>query len=316
MNNYTHELIDVLGNAIIEDDSDYGACYADYASESIARITVNNIKGDARYAVNITYNDYETGRPCRTAHHIYLTDLIRFYDNPYVNATASKRFRDSRELIMDFMKSFLYNNVFCTKHTGKMTGINSCSTSAACNARCKARAEKAKDGCICKECFALQQMSYQKSTNLKYARNTELLTSIKLYWYMIPLADSNDVFRFESFGDLNNEQQFANYCTIAETRRHITHTLWTKNPDIIESACKHGAHIPDNMIIIYSSPWVNHVSKGIEARYPFIEKVFTVWTSEEEASKAGYSINCAKRSCNTCRRCYTHGIDRIHELLK
>lgn len=308
-----NRLNNVNGATIVKQTAHAGTWYAARVSADVARITVNNVPGVDRYAVNVTYINPLTGRPFNRSHHVYLVDFLEYY----LNDVEHYNDEDMYKLITDFMKDFLQNHVFCTGHTGKMHGITSCSTCAACNARCKARYEGGAENCICTKCFAFSQMEYQKSTRLKYARNTEVLTKIRLNWEWVPEEVSNNIFRFESFGDLNNPLQFENYCSIAASRPAVMHTLWTKNPDIIEKAIETGTGIPANMIIIYSSPIINDVRANMLERYWFINKIFTVWTSEEAAKKAGCKINCGARDCNICRRCYRFESETfIHELLK
>ena len=306
-------LNNVNGNAIVMQTAKAGTWYAARVSADVARITVNNVPGVDRYAVNVTYVNPETGRPFNRSHRVYLVDFLEYY----LNDVEHYNDEDLYKLITDFMKDFLQNHVFCTGHTGKMYGITSCSTCAARNARCKARYESGAENCICRKCFSFSQMAHQKSTRLKYARNTEVLTRIELNPLWIPEEVENNIFRFESFGDLNNAIQFENYCTIAAARPEVMHTLWTKNPDIIADAIDAGAVIPANMIIIYSSPIINDVRANMLERYSFINKIFTVWTSAEAAEKAGYKINCGARDCNKCRRCYRFNSETfVHELLK
>ena len=310
--NTIRRLSDVNGKTIVEHTGKCGTWYADKASGEVYNITVKNVPGCDRYAINVTYRNPETGRRFNRSHNVYLVDFLNFY------ADSDEHYNDEDlwQLVASFMRDFLQNHVFCTSHTGKMTGLHSCSTSAAKNARCQARANCNNDECICRHCFALAQMAYQKSMGLKYVRNTEILTGLYIQPNWIPEETSNDIFRFESFGDLANVQQIENYCTIAAERPNVTHTLWTKNPDIIADYIADGGRIPKNMIIIYSSPLVNHCAAGILEKYPFISKTFTVWTDEEAAKAADVTINCGARSCNTCRRCYTPGPDTVNELLK
>lgn len=293
-------LQDTNGKTIVDARHNYfNAIYAGNVSRHVARITAKTAGNMTEYAVNVTYINPETGKAFRRCVNVYLKDFLSFYRDDKLNA----------DIIAGFMRDFLYNHVFCTGHTGKMAGINSCSTSALNNPRCKARACNASNDCICKHCFAITQMSYQKSTGKKYARNTNLLTSIELLPEWIPAETDNDIFRFESFGDLANTLQYKNYVTIASARPDVIHSLWTKNADIIE---KSGIEKPGNMFHIESSPYVNTI---IEKR-DCIDKVFTVWTSEEEAKKHGVTINCGARCCDTCRNCYQDGVVYVHELLK
>lgn len=316
----TDELRNTRGDIIIKDTS-AGIWYAENVSGDISRITVNNIPGTMRYAVNVTFINPFTNKAYQRANRIFLVDFLQYF-----HETAGLHDRNAvgpvnpwnKRIIADFMRGFIHKNVFCTNHGGKMKYINSCSTSAGCNARCKARAAAGDNDCICTHCFANAQMEYQKSTRQKYARNTELLTSVHISPEWVPAETDNDIFRLESFGDINNELQVYNYFSIAKARPLVNHTLWTKNPDIIASAIKRGPAVPENLNIIYSSPYLNTPRPDMLKKYPFIHQIFTVWTSEQAAARAGVSINCGARACNTCRRCYepTKLESHINELLK
>ena len=71
------------------------------------------------------------------------------------------------------------------------------------------------------------------------------------------------------------------------------------------------------MIIILSSVLLNTAidADTASAKYPFIDKVFTVYDKEHAQD---VNINCGARSCAECQRCYhkSEGIEYINELLK
>ena len=206
---------------------------------------------------------------------------------------------------------------FCDDHTGKMSGVISISTSVALNARCQARAKDQES--ICHYCFAAAMLDYYSELGNKLARNTELLTARELDPAEIPVinAEKWPLLRFESFGDLNNIVQVYNYFLIAAVNHKCKAALWTKNPDIVAAALDHyGIEKPKNLVIIYSSPKVNEPADGVRERYPFIDKMFTVY-DPEYIDAHQVKINCGARDCRTCGRCYTRrtGSD-VREKLK
>lgn len=228
----------------------------------------------------------------------------------------------------DFMSAFTYifrtrakkdaSNVVavCTEHTGKMEGMMSISTSCEMNDHCRKRAMI--KGSICEKCFARKGFEMRPSMRAKYEHNTRLLTSRVLGDDELPILN-NLVFRFESFGDLNNSTQVINYFNIARKNPETMFALWTKNPFYISNAIRDGHSKPANIIIIYSSPMIDtdiNTERLLKA-FPFIDKVFTVYRSEKKAAEHGRVINCGTRKCLVCRRCYRKDTEReISELLK
>jgi len=122
------------------------------------------------------------------------------------------------------------------------------------------------------------------------------------------------IFRLESFGDLGNWIQAANYLNFARKNPQTRFSLYTKNPRFIAEAIAKGYEKPENLIIVFSSLFLNSRAK---APYPFIDKVFTVYESED---KAPDGINCGARNCFACQRCYRASkpgeVEQIAELLK
>ena len=113
----------------------------------------------------------------------------------------------------------------CTSHTGKMNGMWSLSTSPLVNQHCLNKSKC--DGLVRKHCFSINMQKMRKELKEKLIRNTELLTKI-----VIPVADMPTLnikyFRFESFGDLNNEIQVQNYFNLCRKNKETTFALWTK----------------------------------------------------------------------------------------
>lgn len=197
-------------------------------------------------------------------------------------------------------------------HTGKMSGMQSISTSVLANPTCQKRRNV--EGSICSHCFAANMMKmYGNNFEKCFSKNLDILTGSILE--VLPQITSI-YFRLESFGDLANWIQAANYLNIARMNPTTKFALWTKNPRFIAEAIRNGFKKPANLQIIYSSLFVNrcNLPKG----YDFIDKVFTVY--DKETAK-DININCGARSCFTCHRCYSKNpkgvkIQFINEILK
>lgn len=206
----------------------------------------------------------------------------------------------------------------CYNHTGKMAGMYSISTSCTLNEYCLKRSKNPDS--ICADCFAQSMFKnpWYKWTLKRCEHNTKVLTESVLDADDLPVINAF-AFRFESFGDLQNTTQCVNYFNICNLNPRVTFAIWTKNPFIIANTIRDGHKKPSNLIIIYSSPLKNKpVSLAkIQSVFPFVDKIFTVWTSKEEAAKHNVCINCGSRACLKCLRCYTIGGDNeIAELLK
>lgn len=188
---------------------------------------------------------------------------------------------------------------FTIKHTGKMEGMQSLSTSTIINPICRARAKDPNS--ICSKCYAAKMLERYSNLEQCLIRNTEVLTSSVLE--VMPIINAS-VFRFESFGDLMNSTQVINYFNIAKANPKTTFALWTKNPIFIEQAIKQGNSKPKNMIIIYSSCELNKPEFDIFERFSFIDKVFTVYAKQYIIDN-DIDINCGGRKCIECQRCYS-----------
>lgn len=199
---------------------------------------------------------------------------------------------------------------FTTKHSGKMSGMVSISTSVTTNERCKKNAQI--KGSICEKCFASKQMKVFPSMEKPMVENQRILTSSVLPMELLPTIN-NLYFRFEAFGDLNNDIQVMNYFNLCYKNPKTKFALWTKNPDYIESAIKQGYEKPENLNIVLSSLFINQERKS---KYDFVDKIFTVYdpTYIEENN---ISINCGSRNCFDCGLCYEkNNVTIINEKLK
>lgn len=188
---------------------------------------------------------------------------------------------------------------YTLKHCGKMSGMQSLSTSCLCNKNCLNRVENS--NLVCSHCYAQRQMKMYKNLEKCLKKNTEILTANLLTDEEIPLINAT-FFRFESFGDLNNEVQIVNYFRICKRNKHVKFALWTKNPWIIAEAINNGESKPRNLQIVYSSPYLNKCDNKLN-KYPFIDKIFTVYTKEYIKAN-NIKINCGAKSCLSCHKCY------------
>lgn len=207
---------------------------------------------------------------------------------------------------------------FTTNHTGKMEGMCSLSTSCMNNERCKKNAKIFGPDSACAYCYARARLSWQHATNEKYTQNGNVLSSkvipVKNWCKINPKA--YPVVRIESFGDVQNAIQAANYFRLAKANPKVTFTAWTKNLDLYEEANKI-VKKPANFILIASSPMLN---KKIDVnKHPIVDKTFTVYTYDYIKKNALHPefINCGARSCLKCQKCYkANGEQNIREILK
>lgn len=201
----------------------------------------------------------------------------------------------------------------CRNHRGKMEGMWSLSTSCNLNPYCHARHKNGDS--ICAKCFAIRQTEYQKSLAKKLERNTELLTTEIIPEDCFPYIPL-DIFRLESFGDLNNITQIINYFNFTNANKNTIFALWTKNTFLFPEARKQEIKKPENLIIIESAPLIN---TPIEPSDPWVDKVFIVW---DKSYKGMPFINCRNgdgkdKKCIDCRNCYyKDGPKVINEIVK
>jgi hypothetical protein len=186
----------------------------------------------------------------------------------------------------------------------------SISTSVKTNERCAKNAQI--KGSICEKCFAAKQMKVFPSMEKPMVENQRILTGEILPEEKLPIIN-NLYFRFEAFGDLNNDIQVINYFNICKKNPRVKFALWTKNPDYIQAAINQGHEKPENLNFVLSSLFIN---KERPNPFPFVDKVFTVYDAET-IERGNIDINCGARSCFDCGLCYEkNGVAVIREKLK
>ena len=177
----------------------------------------------------------------------------------------------------------------CHNHTGKMEGMHSISTAVTVNPLCPAR-----------RAAALKALEDAK------AKGIDIPEHICLSCF----AEAQLV------GDVASVTQARNYIRLVKRNPMTICTAWTKNPGIWKEAFKIEGK-PENMIMIYSNPIVDSAIDekaffaALKVSFPFLDKMFSVFTLEDETT------NCGGRHCLTCLNCYRKdGPVFIHEVKK
>lgn len=188
-----------------------------------------------------------------------------------------------------------------TTHSGKMKGINSIGTSCANNPHC---IERRKNGeSVCSKCYAATYMKMRNELKRRLEYNAVMLSEGIIAEDELPII-SDEIFRFESFGDLYNETHLENYIRICRKNPNTKFALYTKNIWILEGVFETRQIIkPDNLSIIVSSPLLNKPMEMDRDKFWFVDHVFTVYDKNCIAEK-NIDINCGAKSCFGCQICY------------
>ena len=194
-----------------------------------------------------------------------------------------------------------------SEHQGKMTLIPSISTNKRLNEHCKAMSESCNPDCICTHCYVDKTMAMYPKLEGSLTNNTNILAKRELTSSEIKeiakVFINTSIVRFESFGDLNNETQLLNYIRIARAARHTRFALFSKQYKVILDYFKSGKRFPDNVTLILSSPFIDHVlhSSFVDQFKQYHRRVITFTVTRDKENPA---INCGKRRCVECRNCY------------
>lgn len=227
---------------------------------------------------------------------------------------------------------------FTVKHTGKMSGMISLSTTCKANKYCIKRIGKAletfdKNGdrkaakkaiaaaikadpyrtdiSICGFCFSDSQQDMFTSMEKPLAHNADILNNGIIHSDWIPVINAL-YFRFESFGDFASRNSAINCINITRKNPCVNCAAWSKNMMFFKKAIFSGYGKPENLSLILSSQYIN---KAVKNSFEFVDRVFTVYTPEY-ADRNGIKINCGARSCLNCLRCYRGTETVVSELLK
>lgn len=241
---------------------------------------------------------------------------------PFVQAFIADHFEAFRAYDLQQIRAFKRRTGvhICMDHTGKMKDILSLSTSPLTNERCQGRCKI--HGTICSHCYSVAMQQRYHGLDGALRRNSEIL-----YHNVIPVDEwpvlfTYDIFRIESFGDIATIIQGINYINFMLRNPCVSFGVYTKNPDLYAAAlamCGYDHCKPSNMVVNYSSPYINVSNDSTYHRYEWmIDHIFTVVDERGVDDIGGPSaINCGARHCDTCRKCYKVGGPlRIWEALK
>lgn len=208
----------------------------------------------------------------------------------------------------------------CSNHTGKMEGIKSLSTSVLKNPNCQKN--QAVLGSVCAHCYAENLAKMYSGLAARLERNTKILTTGILEEEEIPNLFGEEIFRFEAFGDLNNETQLKNYILICEKNPSVRFSLYTKMYLLAYNYfIMRDNPIPENLTLVLSSFALNkEINLALWRKSGKFKKgqlkSFTVYTGKFIKDNK-IPINCGARCCNKCRLCYSKNeVEEIREILK
>jgi hypothetical protein len=203
------------------------------------------------------------------------------------------------------------------RRNSKLHMIDSISTLAILNKTCRARRNI--ENCICQHCYAVTQQLMFPTLFMSLYRNWYILTAtVYSIEALKTLKFKNDVIRFESFGEVDNDVQIQNYINIAKSFPEKKAGAWTKNPMMWVLNFKELGK-PENLAFGLSSYFVNKTMEVPEVFEPYVDFTFTVF-DDDFAKMNHVVINCGGRQCITCMRCYdsnqVDGIVTVNELKK
>lgn len=206
-----------------------------------------------------------------------------------------------------YFNDFEFINVSINNQGGKMQSIPSISTNKRLNENCKKLCNSSKDNIICKKCYVEKTIEFRKDIEPCLTHNHNILTTRVLNESEIKKLSNSiknySIFRFESFGDLNNETQLINYLNIANACKNTKFGLFTKHYKIVLNYFKKGYKMPKNVTLILSSPFIDNTLNNnfIDMFKKYHNRVISFNVISD---KQNPSINCGKLKCIDCRNCY------------
>jgi hypothetical protein len=190
------------------------------------------------------------------------------------------------------------NGLVISKMTGKMEGFYALNTSPLNNEFCEKMASN--PGTVCANCYSRRMcVSIRRNANLVWMTNGAILSESVIPDSDLPNVDwfsRNGAFRFSAHGELINDTHLVNLINIAKKSPKTVCTLWTKRAALVQ---KHLDDIPDNMILVYSTPKMDPVATYLPEGF---DKVFSVYTTGG-VERMNVDINCSGK-CKTCMLCY------------
>lgn len=199
----------------------------------------------------------------------------------------------------------------CTSHTGKMRNVLSLSTSCTVNPFCLARMKDART--VCAHCYADAMQARYGNLRAALVKNSETLFNVLLPVTVFPFLHGLDIFRLESFGDIGSVIHARNYIRFCKRNPNTVFALWTKNPNLLETAYRLEGGKPENLVVNLSSEFTNHPR---EIKFFDVDRIFSVY-DKAHVSTLNIVINCGAKACDTCRHCYQRGgVKIVNELLK
>jgi len=205
------------------------------------------------------------------------------------------------------------NEVHITVGCNKLLGVNSINTSTTTNPYCfRQKKDPLK---ICSKCYAKRFEALRSNLPRAFEKNS-FLYKREITIRELPVINSK-YFRFHSYGELHNTLHLENYAAIARFNPNTIFALWTKRPSLATRAFTIGKlPKPSNLILIYSSPYLDKIEDLPNQHF---DKVFTVFTKEgaqEFEDSFNIGMNC-QGSCLSCLKCYQHNNQTfIRELVK
>ena len=194
-----------------------------------------------------------------------------------------------------------------TKGTGKLAGMCSLNTNTTTNAFCIAMHNSPDKRVICRTCYSLKSLkTYRQNCAEAWQHNSDLLSQ-PLDSYQIPRLNEL-YFRFDSHGELINDEHFINLLMICDANPKTTFALYTKRHKLVIRVLNDNPldyvswPVPPNLILVYSNPFKDRVT---EHKPKYFHKVFNVTTQKHTAD------NCTGRICTECLQCYDTGKNSV-----